>query len=293
MSEKESEPVESAVSERVSEPVESAVSETVSEPTEPTEPTEAAPVRRRPRKGRIAAVAGCVLLAGAVVAGVGYTVVTVDGADRDAGAAVWKFPESPAEKKQTTAQRGLATTLVPYGTDGWSKGPDIGEFGADAQLSGAQATALRKQALGDLPRTQRKRLEKQIDKQPTTAMAMRSYYNHKVDPYNNDDVFTVRIVLAQMDSKAAVRERSTFQNEFLDALHVFRKGPEIKGHKDAKCFLPPKEADDDLDAMYCSGYVGNVLVTVTADGVKPLDAKGVAALLSTQLDRIAEPGKAI
>ncbi|MER5753130.1 hypothetical protein [Streptomyces sp. NPDC002088] len=251
------------------------------------------PVRKPVRRGRLAAVAGSVLLAGAVVAGVGYTVVTVDGADRDAGAPVWKFPKVTAEEKKAATQQGLAGMLVPYGNDGWSRGPDLAEFGADVQLSGAQATALRKQSLSDLPRSQRKRLEQQIDKQRIKGMAMRSYYSRKASTYDNDDIYAVSIVLAQMDSKAAVREMSTFQNEFLDALDVFRKGPEIKGHKNAKCFLPPKDADEDLDTMFCSAYVGNVLVTATADGVKPLDTKGVATLLRTQLDRIAEPGEAV
>ncbi|MFD9006071.1 hypothetical protein ACFV0T_34845 [Streptomyces sp. NPDC059582] len=275
------------------EQVEPEVPESAAPVAEVPEAVVPAPARKRLRKGRIAAVAGSVLLAGAVVAGVGYTVVTVNGADRDAGAPVWKFPKPQADTRVAPAQKGLAGMLVPYGSDGWSKGPDLLEYGADAQLSGAQATALRKQGLVDLPRTQRKRLEREIDKQRTTGMAMRSYYSQKPDSFGNEDIYAVNIVLAQMDSKAAVRDISTFQNEFLDALDVFRKGPAIKGHKDAKCFLPPKTAKTDLDRMYCSGYVGNVLVTATADGVKPIDTKGVAALLSTQLDRIAEPGEAV
>ncbi len=40
---------------------------------------------------------------------------------------------------------------------------------------------------------------------------------------------------------------STFQNEFFDALTFFRKGPEIKGHKNAECFLPPKDKDEKLE----------------------------------------------
>jgi hypothetical protein len=254
------------------------------------------PPGKRIRRGRLAAVAGSVLLAGAVVAGVGYTVVTVDGADRDAGAPVWKFPKAKAEAEETkaAARKGLAGVLVPYGgTDGWSRGPDLGAYGSDVQLDGARATALQKESLSDLPRSQRKRLEEKIDKLRIQGMAMRSYYTHEARAYNNEDIAAVSIRLAQMDSKAAVRNISTFQNEFLDALDVFRKGPEIKGHKNARCFLPPKDADEDLDSMFCSAYVGDILVTAAADGVKPLDSKEVALLLRTQLDRIAEPGEAV
>ncbi|WP_232033384.1 hypothetical protein [Streptomyces lincolnensis] len=265
-------------------------------PATPTagSPAAAPPVKNPARRRRIATAAGSVLLAGAVVAGVGFTAVAVNGADRDAGDTVWKFPKPTADAEKAPTAEGLAGLLVPYGTDGWVRGPDLGAYGSDAQLSGAQATALRKESLSALPRTQRKRLEKQIDRQKLTGMAMRSYLSGQ--PYaldNNDGIYTVSIVLAQMESRAAVKNISTFQQEFLDALDVFRKGPEIKGHKNAECFLPPKDADTDLDSVFCSAYQGDVLVTATADGVKPIDAKGVAMLLSEQLDRISEPGEAV
>ncbi|MFI6338434.1 hypothetical protein [Streptomyces sp. NPDC050535] len=258
------------------------------------QPPPVPPVKKPVRRGRIAAVAGCVLLTGAVVAGVGYTVVTVDEADRDAGAPVWTFPKEAADDKKAASSTGLAAMLVPYGQDGWYRGPDIGEQGYDAQLSGAQATALRKEALSDLPRSQRKQLEKEIDKQRVQGMAMRSYISAEASALSeNEGIYTVSVTLVQMDNKTAVRDISTFQNEFFDALDIFRKGPAIKGYKNAQCYLPPKDADEDLDAMYCSAYVGDVLVTASADGAKPLDTKGVAMLLSAQLDRIAEPGEAV
>jgi hypothetical protein len=246
-------------------------------------------------RGRLAAVAGSLVLLGAVVAGAGYTVVTVNDADRDAGAPVWTFPKTTAEDEKAATAEGLAGVLVPYGTDGWSRGPDLGEFGSDAQLSGAQATALRKESLSDLPRSQRRKLEKEIDRQRVKGMAMRSYLSSDADALSeNEGIYTVSIVLAQMESRAAVRDMATFQNEFLEALDIFRKGPEIKGHKNAQCFLPPKDdEDDDLEGMYCSAYQGDVLLTAIADGVKPLDTKGVAMLLAEQLDRIAEPGEAV
>ncbi|MFE7166864.1 hypothetical protein [Streptomyces sp. NPDC057616] len=252
-----------------------------------------APKRRSVR--RIVAVAGSALLAAAVVAGVGYTVVTVNGADRDAGAAVWKFPEakSAGDEKEPPA-RGLAGMLVKY-ADGWKRGPDLGEFSADAQLSGAQATALRKEALRNLPRTQRRQLEKLIDKQHIQGMAMRSYVREAGSSFFTDTAAAVTIELSQMQNRAAVRNISTSQNEFLGGISLFRKGPKIKGYKDAACFLPPKTSDshEKLDSMLCSAYRGDVLVTVTSDGVKPFDAKGVAELLKSQLDRIAEPGEAV
>ncbi|WP_327429806.1 hypothetical protein [Streptomyces sp. NBC_01236] len=288
---------------------------TTPEPLEPVEPVDAvnsvpesvtpapepasepAPAKKPVRRGRIAAIAGSVLLVGAVIGGTGYTVVTVQDADRDAGAPVWKFPKAAKKDAKTAkAASGLAAMLVPYETDGWSRGPDIAEFGSDAALSGGEATALRKESISGLPRTQRRRIEKQIDKQHTKGMVMRSYLstsNATDSTLYADSAFTVSIELMQMEDKTAIKNMSTFQNELLDTLDIFRAGPKIKGHKNAKCFLPPKDKEEKLDMMVCSAYEGDVLVSVTAEAAKPLNTKGVASLLREQLDRIVEPGEAV
>lgn len=274
------------------------------EPVEPVEPGGAGAVsqplpelpEKRGRRGRVAAVAGSALLAAAVVGGVGCTVVAVHGADRDAGTPVWVFPKaaSESETEKKAASSGLAGMLVPYGTDDWGRGPDLGEFGPDVALSGQRATALRKEALSGLPRTQRKRLEKAVDQQRITGIAMRSYLSTtKLSDGFTDGAFAVRVQLSQMENRHAVRDASRLRGAFLDALDVFREGPKIKGHKNARCYLPPKDDEEELETMLCSAYVGNVLVTVVADGAKPLDTKGAAMLFREQLDRIAEPGKAI
>ncbi|GEC09234.1 hypothetical protein SSP24_68890 [Streptomyces spinoverrucosus] len=255
-------------------------------------PADAA-VRKPGRRGRVAAAAGGLLLVGALIAGVSATVVTVRGADRDAGAPRWKFPKATAEDKKAPAPTGLAGMLVPYGTDGWVRGPDYAEFGSDAQLSGAQATALRKESLRGLSRSARKELEKEIDRQRPKGIAMRSYFSGDAKPYlHNEEIYTVSIVLTQMENRAAVRDVSEFQRELLGALGA-RKGPKIKGHKDAECFRAPEGSEEDLTAMFCSAHVGDVLVMASAYGTDKLDSAGVATLLRTQLDRIAEPGKAI
>ncbi|MFF5305062.1 hypothetical protein ACFY5F_37485 [Streptomyces sp. NPDC013161] len=252
-------------------------------------------VRKPVRKGRIAAVAGVVLLSLAVVGAVGYTVVTVNGADRDAGDAVWKFPKVSAEKAEGAARpTGLAAALVPYGPDGWSQGPDLAEYGHDVAFTGAQATALRKEALKELPAKQRKPLEKAIDKQHTKGLAMRSYVStdEQASVYT-DKASTVSIVLAQIADKSAVRNASRFQNEFLDSLGVFRPGPSINGYKNAECFLSPKSSDEKLDTIYCSAYQGEVLVTLTAQAVRPMQSYAIGRLLQEQLDRIKDPGEAV
>lgn len=259
-----------------------------SRPATPTEPAGKRPVRG----GRIAAVAGCALVAGAVIAAAGCTVVTVRGADRDAGAPVWEIPRADTAGEKMPEAQGLAGMLVPYGYDGWLRGPDLAEYGADAQLDGAGATALHKQSLLGLPRSQRKRLEKEIDSWRVEGIAMRSYTSGSINFYSGEEVFTVGIVLTRMKDGEAVRDLARYQTGFVDALDIFREGPKVKGHKDAECFLPPG-TESGLESMRCSAPAGDILVTLTAEAATPLDTEGVATLLGQQLDRIAETGKAV
>ncbi|WP_371653469.1 MULTISPECIES: hypothetical protein [unclassified Streptomyces] len=255
------------------------------------------------RRGVALAVGGALFVV--VAGGVGATAVVVDRADRAPGAPDWTFPASERKAggdiKDTGDEAGksaseLGRMLVPYGTDGYSRGPDIDGFGADADLTGAQAVALRKESLRTLPGAQREKLERQIDKERIKGMAMRSYSSTDDAPVSNvaaASAFTVQIVLSRMEDTRAVRRLSEFQTALFDSVGIMRKGPEVKGHKDARCFLGPDEKDEKLDMMICSAYRGEVLVGVVAESPKPLNAKGVALLLSEQLDRIGTSGESV
>ncbi|MBK3629936.1 hypothetical protein JHN59_35065 [Streptomyces sp. MBT49] len=250
------------------------------------------------RGGRIAAVAGSVLLACALLGGVGWTAVTVQDADREPGRPTWKFPPAAPDgknKKETpdgASEAGLSALLVPFGTDGYDRGPDLREFGADAEFSGAQATALRKESIKDLPGSSRRKLEKLIDKERIKGMAMRSYVVERPE-YNVTDAISFRVTLSRLESSAAVRRSATSFNAFLAAMDVLRKGPAIEGHPDARCFLTPKGKDEALGGALCTAYVGDVLVSVTAAAPDPVDGKFVAKFFTTQLDRIDDPGQAV
>ncbi|MFG3236665.1 hypothetical protein ACGFZG_33625 [Streptomyces antibioticus] len=267
------------------------------EPSEPSENVVVEPVAHKParkfRPGRIAAVAVALVAAGAVVAGVGFTVVTVRDADRDPGRPTWKFPAAGKDdpEAKSGSGKGLSALLVPYGTDDYVPGPDVGEFGADAELSGARATALRKESYDDLPRSTRKKLDQLVEKQRIQGMAMRSYV---LRPSGFDTTsITATVTLTRLDNRTAVRDMANSFNGFLAATDFFRKGPKVKGHKDVRCFLTPKGGKDDLAAAFCSAAVGDVLVSVTADGPDPLDAKLVTNFFTTQLDRIDNPGQSV
>ncbi|MEU8750097.1 hypothetical protein AB0C88_06400 [Streptomyces chartreusis] len=250
-----------------------------------------APERRRPRAGRIALVAGSVLLLGAVVAGAGYTVVTVQDAERDPGLPTWKFPEPAAADKADEAASGLGGLLLPYDEKGYTRGPDLAEFGHDAELSGRQASELRKESLKGLPRADRRELEKELDKKPVEGMVMRSYFN--LEGEATKKTFAASVVLARMESREAAKDIATSQNEFVSALKLFRKGPKPTGHKNTECFLTPKALDEKLARVYCTGYSGDVLISVTAFGVRPLDLNDIGMFVTAQLDRIDDPGKAV
>ncbi|MFI6409125.1 hypothetical protein [Streptomyces sp. NPDC050548] len=244
--------------------------------------------RKRARRRRVATVVGCAVLAVAVVGGVGYTAVTVNGADRDAGAPVWKFPKSEAERKAAPA-KGLAAMLQPYSYT-YERGPDIAEFGADVQLTGREATALRKQELSGLPRSERLLLEKQIDKEQIKGIAMRSYVYQASEDSN---AYTIQVQLAQMDEKAA-RNIATYENKLLDETpDTFRKGPTVPGHKEARCFLPTRADDEKLDELRCFANVGDILITLDSSGTDSMDKKGIASFLAEQLDRIKTTGAAV
>lgn len=246
-------------------------------------------------KTSVRRIAGVGLLAAAVVAGVGFTAVTVSQADRDPGKPVWKFPPAAHHKDQAAKEAsGLRGLLLPYSDapDGYTRGPDIGAFGSDAELSGAQATALRKQSIRDLPPQTRRKLEEVIDKERIKGMAMRSYTRADTYSLSENHAFVLSFELVRMN-RASVRDLATTQNEFFTALQVFRKGPAIKGHKNAACFLTPKDDGEKLDRMFCSAYEGDVLVSVNVSGHRPLDTTAIARFVGQQLDRIKDPGEAV
>ncbi|MER5597769.1 hypothetical protein [Streptomyces sp. NPDC002265] len=254
---------------------------------------------RRVRPGRIAAVAGSVLLACALVGGVGYTVVTVQDADRDPGKPTWKNP-APAAGDDKDAKgggsgksgAGLSALFLPFGTDDYQPGPDNGKFGYDAEFGEAQANALRKESIKGLPSATRRELEKAIDRERIQGTAMRSYV--RLRAFSSDwHTFTIDVTLSRLANPDAVRRQVTSFNTFLGATDVFRKGPKIAGHKDAGCYLTPKGKGEDLGRAFCAGYVGDVVVNATVVSQDPIPGKPVAEFFTAQLDRIDDPGQAV
>ncbi|MBJ7905933.1 hypothetical protein IF655_21830 [Streptomyces sp. DSM 110735] len=244
-----------------------------------------APEGSRPR--RRARVLGAAALALVTLAGVTVTAVVVGGADREAGKPVWKLPRAVKEKA-APEPGGLRGMLLPYG-ETYGRGPDMDEFGSDVELSGRQAEELRKQPYQDLPRSERRLIEKQYEKDPLKGMAMRTYVGG-ADPEGGDSVFTVQVVLTQRAHPGSSRSVAALR----EGLKFLRKGPGLKGHeRDAACFLPPAGLHEDIDSMLCFGHIGDVDVAAWAHGAAPLDRKAAAEMIRAQFDRIKDPGEAV
>ncbi|MCN9244165.1 hypothetical protein NGF19_25860 [Streptomyces sp. RY43-2] len=244
---------------------------------------------------RVGRILGAGLLAVAVVGGVGFTAVRVEGADRDAGKPVWKFPATAKGdhgEREAKDPSGLRALLRPYDFKEYGPGPDIGEFGSEAVLNGREATALMKQGVRDMPLRVRRKLEEAIDKQHIQGMAMRSYAPVDV-VLGASQAFTIDFQLVRMQSPAAARDVSTSRREVAERLGLFSKGPAIKGYEKASCYLMPKELGMKIDRMSCTAYVGDVVVSVNASGPRPLGTEHVAAFIGGQLDRIKDTGKAV
>ncbi|WP_217350000.1 hypothetical protein [Streptomyces pluripotens] len=259
------------------------------------------PGRARGRGGsrrRTAGVVGTVLLAVAVVAGAGCTAVTVLHADRDPGKPVWKFPkvggsdgtDDEVRSGSTDGVSALRAMLVPYQKSGYSQGPDIAGFGSDAQLTGREATALRKQSIRDLPPQARRKLDDLIDHQHIKGMVMRSYEHEGSISSPFDKPFTIGFQLVEMENRGAAEKLATAGAGLLKS---FGEGPEIPGHENAVCVLEPTRDSGKLDRMLCSARVGDVLFSARVCGVHRLAAHTVALFVGEQLDRIKDPGKAV
>lgn len=259
-------------------------------PGEPTAPT-VAPARPG-RAGRVVlTVLPFVLVLGAVGGAAAYTKSTVDGADKTVTTTVWQKPDrEPAKDPAGDPPRGRAVTelsklLLPV-PSGYRLGPDAGEEGNDSETSGRKAAAAMKEMGRGLAGKERRELEKRIDRLKVQGVSVRTYASDA-----NDLVVETQIV--KMKDRKAVRDMYTFRTGLLDSVGLFRKGPKIKGHKHATCFLMPKDDKSDLDGMQCSAYDGEVFLTLAATGTEPFDTSAVAELLKDQLDHIASPGEYI
>ncbi|WP_256341342.1 hypothetical protein [Streptomyces sp. TLI_105] len=252
--------------------------------------------KRGARRILLGVVLPSVLVLGLIGAGVMYTAVTVSSADRTAPTQLWSAEEEAGKNEDPAAAlaRGKADTplsklLLPL-PEGYEFGPDEELYGNDGELGAAEATALMKQAGEGLSGKKRRAFEKDVDKLGIEGIGVRSF----ADP-NSDLVVSFEV--ARMKDKKRIKDSYRLRKEVMDVLE-FPKGPKVKDHRNAVCYMAPvddsldkEERAEALDEMICLAYDSDVLVTVKAAGAKPFDKAAVAELLTQQLDHIASPGE--
>ncbi|MFI6423191.1 hypothetical protein ACIBG6_38175 [Streptomyces sp. NPDC050842] len=278
------------------------------EPIDPTEPIAPAPLGeaaaeapRQPKRGGrrtlLGVVLPAVLVLGAAGGGVTYTAVTVSSADRTAPTVVWGPAETTANDTDPAAEsaaRGKANTplsklLLPV-PPGYALGPDHELFGNDGELGEAEAVAQMKQEGEGLSGKKRRAYEKDVDRLGIQGIAVRSFTDLT-------DAAVLSVQITRMKDKKRIKDSFRLRKEVLEFLE-FPKGPKVKDHRNAACYLMPedktlkkKEREEQLDGMVCVAYDSEVMVSVTAAGARPFDRAGVADLLKQQLDHIESPGE--
>ncbi|MFJ8693897.1 hypothetical protein [Streptomyces roseolilacinus] len=247
----------------------------------------------------VRAVLPALLVVGAVGCGAVYTVATVHDADRTVPTTLWSAASSePAEDPAADAWRGRAATplgklLLPV-PEGFRLGPDVGEHGNDAELSAQQANTVLKESGRHLSGPQRRVFERLIDELGVKGLAVRTYAT-EFAPHGGvnerDDVIGVQI--ARLKDGAQARRVYTARTAMADRMGL-DGGPKVEGHENSACHLVP-ERDDEQGAgvaeMECVAYTSDLLVTVSVQGMRPLDESVIADMVKEQLDHIDLPGE--
>ncbi|MFD8075213.1 hypothetical protein ACFV3E_21510 [Streptomyces sp. NPDC059718] len=258
-------------------------------PADGTTGPETIPTPRRGRRGLALGIAAALV---AVVAGGGIGVAVLQHQKDDgkqASPRTWKAPE-PKKTGEYGSQSGgshygaLGKLLLPV-PDAYMPGPDVGEYGNDAEFTGKEAVAVFEGDLAGLPKKQRDRLHKAVAGLHIQGVGLRTYRE-----VSGEAVFETQIV--QMKNKRAARAGTEFFTEFTKALGVFRNGPKIEGHAKARCVLPPKKPGAKLDTMICEATEGDLTIRMSVSGASPLKKDDAADLFKQQLDRVQDPGEA-
>jgi hypothetical protein len=270
------------------------------EPSVAEPPAAPAPEAKASRRRLALGLAGA-LVAVAAGGGIGYAVLN-QGRNQDAGkkttGKAWKAPEPKRTGAYGATSGGshygaLRKLLLPM-PETYVPGPDVAEFGNDAQLSGKQASDLVKERYRSLPKKQRETVRKAVDRLGIQGIGMRTYstYGGSGGATDGEAALVVEIRLLQMTNKRAARAATDFFAAATEGTGVLRKGPTIAGHPKARCVLPPLEKGVPLDSMYCEATEGDLVISLSASGTTPLQKDDAAKLLKQQLDRVKDPGEA-
>ncbi|WP_165984876.1 hypothetical protein [Streptomyces sp. YIM 98790] len=232
-----------------------------------------------------------------VVAGADRSAPVDHGVDALTGASENGAEEAPPGRSHTE----LSALLLPY-PKYVHPGPDIGEWGNDAEISGEEATAMIKDSVAGMPRDYRRDFHDWADRLEISGVALRSYASPR-------DSTVTEIVITAYGSAADAEEHHERLTGLVDDIGVFRSGPKAKDYPDARCHLQPQGEDmlrlldidpedvdlsdmeePELDSMFCTAVVGERHVLFRAYGGLPLPERKLAGMLTDQLDHLESPG---
>ncbi|MFJ8040255.1 hypothetical protein ACIRBX_07055 [Kitasatospora sp. NPDC096147] len=255
--------------------------------TELTKPTE-------PKAGRQFALrAGAAVVAAAVVGvGIGIGILRTQYPERSVVAAPVGQPSAlPSASASPSPSFGTRENGSHFGSlrdlllplpDDHRVGPDAGAYGNDTELTEEQRKGWVEDQIRDLPEKLRDRLRQDWQETPLTGAGVRSYVAA-------DRSYVVTIWLLRYHQEA-VKADTAWQNVLGSDSGLYRLGPNVAGHDQARCFLPSAEPGAEIDHLICSAAEGDLRVEMEVEGVAPLPKEKTVDLFSRQLDRLARPG---
>lgn len=253
-------------------------------PAAPQLSEEALPVSAKPGRARwIALGAAAVLSAVAVGGGVGFGVLQVS--KKPAKPVASAAPKTPAGPTYGALSNGnhfgaLRDLLVPVPVYE-NLGPDMYQFGNDSELDPAQYHQLWEKQFSFLSTADRTAMENGLAADHLKGIAVRSY--------QVSGQLVVWVQLSQENQDRAKSAAGTLK-QLSDRTGMYRAGPAVPGFPAVRCFLPPLATGDKLDQLECNASVGDMLVTLDAQGTAPLDTASAIDLMRQQLTRLAIPG---
>ncbi|MDH6137399.1 hypothetical protein P3T37_006831 [Kitasatospora sp. MAA4] len=248
-----------------------------------------------PARGRGLALRVCAAVAAAALAGVaiGVGIIRVkydDAPQPAAGSAAQGVAPAAAKPHPYGAQANgthfgsLRDLLLPVPA-GYRLGPDDGADGNDTELTPDQLAADLDDSVKDLPKTERDKAKAVLQGLKMKGKGVRTFRSETGD-------MALYLRLSQFNQKS-VEAESAFEGALGSQSGLFRLGPEVPGHPEAHCFLPPADPGEPIDELDCTAAVGDLLVELHVEGVAPLPKAEAVSLFRQQLDRLALPGATV
>lgn len=212
------------------------------------------------------------------------------GCDRKVSTERWGEQSEPSKDPAERAWEGrhdteLSRLLLPVDED-HRLGPDIGEYGNDVEIGGAELVAAAKQNLRGLPQAMRRNLEKQIDRNGLEGVAMRSYTENALGIAYEDSEAHAAVRVESLKNRAAAEREHRLVVRSLRAGEG-KPATKIKGHPQAYCHRVDLDIEYGYRQVLCSAARGEYLVILAAEASTedalsdPSSCSGISSTIST------------